>query len=267
MTLEVDAAALTEGARAGLALGVLDREKAVWTLKDMDGVGFRSLWDAPRCPQTPADWEAVLAAYAAARQKYVADKARDEESARRGDQARKEADARKEAEKQERMAAAAARFLADPSARALSVYTYGVGVERNLSFPPGTEVYEEAVRRDRADKDALAAARRDWVETHGSDFLKKAVAAGYDCQRRYVTERAALELPGFAVDFDDNASWKSRSCPSEAALELALSLAAFGAEVVWLTDAPNADAEPYFEPCEAVAVCGYLGKYGAVRPL
>jgi hypothetical protein len=127
---------------------------------------------------------------------------------------------------------------------------------------------EEAARRKEteekaaAEKKAAAEEKAAWVQAHGSDFLKRVHALGYDCQRQYVTERAEKELPDFHVDFDIDFSWKSRSCPSEEALEMVEELISKGynAEVVWLTEAPGLD-----EPCEAVVVHNYLGKYDLIR--
>lgn len=122
------------------------------------------------------------------------------------------------------------------------------------------EAEEEERQREHEVREAE---RTVWIAEHGSDFLRRATAAGYDCQRRYVTERAALEHPGAVVDFEDEAEWRSRSCPSEAALDLAERI---NGEVVWLTSPPRAsrddDAYDYdrFEPCEAVWV-KFLGKY------
>jgi hypothetical protein len=110
--------------------------------------------------------------------------------------------------------------------------------------------------------------KRTWIEQHGSDFLRKAcLQAGHDCQRRYAIERAALEYPGYTVDFDDAAGWKARACPGEMALDEAL---AVGGDVVWLTSRPSAEVgdwpeEEYWEPCEAVVIQKYLGRYDLVR--
>lgn len=134
----------------------------------------------------------------------------------------------------------------------------------------------ERLRRERV-KAETEAAKTAWVQAHGSAHLKRACAGGYDCQRLYVTERAALEAPGFAVDFDDTAGWKSRACPSVEALDIADSVTAGlgSVEVVWLTEPVTEKAEvrgdyyePYedeFEPCEAVIIRGYLDKYALVR--
>lgn len=114
-------------------------------------------------------------------------------------------------------------------------------------------------------KEARLAERATWVATHGSDYLKKAIGAEYDCAKQYVTERAALELgTGFKVDFGKTINWDRRSCPSEQALDLALELQGkgFNAEVVWLKDY---EGETPLETREAVAVRNYLGKYNVVH--
>jgi hypothetical protein len=80
------------------------------------------------------------------------------------------------------------------------------------------------------------------------------------------------------VDFDGKAEWKPRSCPSEKALDAvdaAIALGLGNAEIVWLTDPPQArkprcDEPDYgygyeFEPCEAVVLRGYLNKYDLVQ--
>ena len=125
------------------------------------------------------------------------------------------------------------------------------------------EVAEQAqAKAQRETKAQREAEKLAWVQAHGSAFLQQAVAAGYDCQRRYVEERAGIEHPGFVVDWEDRAEWRSRSCPSEAALALAL---AVRGEVVWLTRAPVEEPEEYWEPGEAVVLRGYLGAYDLVK--
>lgn len=137
--------------------------------------------------------------------------------------------------------------------------------------PKNARYYEQ--QRDDAIR-SLEAAARDaaksaWAAAHGSPRLQRALAAGYDCQRLYVQERAALEAPGFFVDFDNEAEWKSRSCPSEAALDICDSAQIPGAqvEVVWLTDLPrNMPGAPFvFDGCEAVAVTRYLDRYTLIK--
>jgi hypothetical protein len=120
-----------------------------------------------------------------------------------------------------------------------------------------------AAQAEAVERDVRIADRAAWIGAHGSEFLRKACDAGYDCQRRYVTERAALERPGFTADFDDRADWRDRSCPSEVALDLAL---AAGGTVVWLTRPGRELGEPeYWEPCEAVVIRQYLGSYDLIK--
>lgn len=118
-----------------------------------------------------------------------------------------------------------------------------------------------------AEKAARLAERAAWAAEHGSSRLRKCVEQGYDCQRLYVVERAAIEHPGYTVDFDDKAAWRSRSAPSEAALDEAKRV---GGEVVWLTRSPapdgiDQDLYDEDEECEAVAIRGYLGKYDLLK--
>jgi flagellar biosynthesis GTPase FlhF len=125
---------------------------------------------------------------------------------------------------------------------------------------------EEAARREEREKE-----KRQWIAEFGSDYLKRAVKLGYDCQRQYVTERAEKEFPGFDVDFDNYADWRSRSCPSEEALEIVEDAQERGfatAKVVWLTDPPykwNDYEDGEYEAREAVVVENYLGKYTLVK--
>lgn len=161
--------------------------------------------------------------------------------------------------------------------------------DADLAFDSNSPVYAEAVRRrdadllakveaERVEKAAaakVAAERREWILAHGSDYLKKTHAAGYNCQRVYVTERAALEYPDYALDFRNEADWKARACPSEVMLEEALRV---NGRVVWMT-APGAtlrkawnlecrkenykETDP-FSQCEVVVV-RFLGQYDLVK--
>jgi len=128
-------------------------------------------------------------------------------------------------------------------------------------------VYEVAAAKAQAAKakaQAAAEAKALWIETHGSAHLRRASLHGYNCQRRYVTERAALELPGYELDFDDRAEWKSRTCPTEEALDEVDRLKELGhtASVVWLSEADDLDEG---DEREAIVVSGYLGKYTLLR--
>jgi len=123
--------------------------------------------------------------------------------------------------------------------------------------------HEANERKREAEKAAREAEKQAWVQQHGSDHLRRACAAGHDCSRMYWRERAALEYPGYVVDIEDEASWKSRACPSIDALdERDAVLAAHpgaDAEIVWLTAMPldhkaEDEDEDEFEACEALTV-------------
>jgi len=104
-----------------------------------------------------------------------------------------------------------------------------------------------------------------WIKAHGSDHLRRATATGADCQRLYATERAALEAPDWNLDFDDNTEWKSRSCPSMAALDLldeANTLGLGKAQIVWLVIDVD-ECQPMSN--EAIALIDYLDKYTLVK--
>lgn len=153
------------------------------------------------------------------------------------------------------------------------------GGELEAAYAAAKERAFHAQREERAQKDAEQAEReaakqaklderRAWALQHGSVRLQKCISAGYDCQRLYVTERAARDHPQYALDFDDNAAWRDRSGPSEAALDEA---ARVGGTVVWLTHGPAADHDDDDdetpEPCEAVVIRRYLGSYDLIRVL
>lgn len=120
---------------------------------------------------------------------------------------------------------------------------------------------------ERAQRQAEAEAEKArWISEHGSARLRKAFEAGYDCIRLYLLERAAHEYPGFVLDFDDKAEWKSRACPSERALDIEEATKASHPHahvwIVWLTKPPCAEHpdsegdydDRYYEPREAVVV-------------
>jgi hypothetical protein len=121
----------------------------------------------------------------------------------------------------------------------------------------------EAEHRKELEKATVEAEKVAWVRANGSDHLRRCVEAGYDCQRLYVTERAALEHPGYLVDFDNRADWKSRACPSPDAMDEVES-AGGDAQVVWLTEPPSGSDEEDFDECEAVIIT-ILGRYRLVK--
>ena len=134
----------------------------------------------------------------------------------------------------------------------------------------------EVAERDRlaAEEKAKAdAEKKVWIAEFGSDYLKRATALDYNCQRQYVTERAAHEHPDYTVDFDSDADWNDRACPSMDALEEVEALVAAGvnAEVVWLTS-PTHRSESYedeanWESREAIVIRDYIGKYDLVKEI
>lgn len=122
---------------------------------------------------------------------------------------------------------------------------------------------DEAARE--AEKTRRVAERTAWILQHGSSRLKKCVEQDYNCQRLYVVERAAVEFPGYVVDFDDKAAWKERSGPSEAALDEAKRV---GGAIVWVTRFSSSDDPDRYDEddeYEAVVVRQYLGKYDLVK--
>lgn len=129
------------------------------------------------------------------------------------------------------------------------------------------EALEKKAREEEAARAAREKARSEmlsWIEAHGSDHLRRASKGGYGCTRMYVRERAALEYPGFEVDFDDIAGWKERVGPSLEALEVAEK---WDAKVVWLTSpayATGDEDEDSWGAREAVVVEDFLGKYDLV---
>jgi len=134
--------------------------------------------------------------------------------------------------------------------------------------------------REREEQKAAAQAAWDaemrrWAAEQGSDHLKLCLEGGYRCDRIYVLERAAVERPGWIVDFYDRAGWKERTNPSLEALIQARdeTIDTTPVRVVWITAPPRADpGEEFgeelgeeFEPREGLVICGYLGKYDLVR--
>jgi hypothetical protein len=143
--------------------------------------------------------------------------------------------------------------------------------ERVIELREAAERAEkEREAAERAEKQRRIEERRVWALAHGSARLRKCVEQGYDCQRLYVVERAAMEYPGYVVDFDDAAEWRARSGPSEAALDEA---ARVGGEVVWLTRVPYDDGAPeeylaaWEGEVEAVVIHDYLGRYDLIKTM
>jgi hypothetical protein len=178
-----------------------------------------------------------------------------------------------------------------PEAFALLMHEADAKAKRKARKDAEWQAKEAAEQADKARREAEALAKREaeetaraeveaakaaWINTHGSDHLRRAFAREHNCQRMYVLERARQEALGYTVDFEGNAEWKARACPSEAALDEAARIEALGlgeVRIVWLTSPARAERLEYyddpgeFEPCEAVVVRDYLGKYDLVRQM
>ena len=101
-----------------------------------------------------------------------------------------------------------------------------ITVERALNYVQelvkSVEEREEERKKKEAKKEAEEREKAEWIKKHGSQHLQEAFARGYDCQRMYITERVAKELPGYIVyKYDGRDEWElyNRSCPSQEALE------------------------------------------------
>lgn len=108
----------------------------------------------------------------------------------------------------------------------------------------------------------VAKDKTTWISKFGSEHLQRGIAAGHDCSRLYLTERATLEYPNFVLDYEKCADWKSRSCPSVNALDLRDTFLeqheGVTVTIVWLTSPPRSIREERsyenFEPCEGIVI-------------
>jgi len=123
-----------------------------------------------------------------------------------------------------------------------------ITVERALNYVQelvkSVEEREEERKKKEAKKQAEEREKAEWIQAHGSEHLKEAFARGYDCQRMYITERVAKELPGYIVyKYDGRDEWElyNRSCPSQEALEEVKRMEAQGYHPVvkWAKLAPS----------------------------
>ncbi len=234
------------------------------------GQEVENIFSAFLVPETPVDWMALVYGFESQRQAKIADEARiAAERATKQAAALAKCDA--DLERVEGMTDAEL-LIRRRELHYLVELPYGRSADqqsRRNALVARAEAIEQAIAdkkesAERAERQRQDAHRAAWIMGHGSEFLRKAVDAGYNCQRRYVTERAALEHPGYVVDFDDAATWRSRSCPSESALIVAL---ADGGTVVWLTRPVTVPGDDYgeVEPLEAVVITAYLERYTLVR--
>ncbi len=242
------------------------------------------IYHAPFAPDSVENWHALLASFAEVNAPLVAE------------QAEKEAAERKrlhegwDADLALLRRAVAENVDVDEERRALpyfpsSKYPLQPYAEHAATYPHRDEYIALAAQYDRqraARVQAVEEARRaheeeqrkqrewekrEWIEAYGSAHLREAFAAGYDCQRLYATERAQREYPSYTLDFDRNAEWVSRSCPSPEALAEANRV---GGRVVWLTasaKAPDDNDMVEWEECEAVVVESFLGRYVLLREI
>jgi hypothetical protein len=133
----------------------------------------------------------------------------------------------------------------------------------------------ESVQKEREAKERAAKEREAkeekaaWIQSFGSDRLKRAFAKDYSCEKQYITERAEAELGSeYQLDYDDEFEYKNRSCPSITALDEQdrienLKLKNCIVKIVWVTkdrSDSNSDEEYENEEYEAVKV-EYLQKY------
>lgn len=252
-----------------------------------------SCWQAPFVPVSGAEWDALIAQYAQAI-RDAADKHRRELQERMSCRLTELRETARQIQADPLAFARKHRYFSKPGpspylsaadkpklphldgyaeAVELAEAIHAAYAKARAEVDEAERIEREAmIATERAERERLDAEKRDWIARHGSDYLRRACGAGYDCQRKYVLERGALEHPGYTLDFEEAAAWKARSCPSERALAEAERV---GGTVVWLT-APPRDTPPAndyevdydeFEQGEAVVIRGFLGKYGLVRQL
>jgi hypothetical protein len=177
---------------------------------------------------------------------------------------RAEAEAKRRiAEAQRRAAEAEAeaeRRIAKAEQRVAAAEQRAAEAERRATEAERRVAEATAERQFQAEKKA-------WIDAHGSEHLRRAVARGHDCTELYIRERAKIEAPKFVVDIHNRAIWKEVDCPSVKALDVADEAEKLGlgeAQIVWLIARAD-DGECKSDLGEAVVVHDYLGKYNLVR--
>lgn len=188
-----------------------------------------TLQDAASCDQIMQKIEKLLDAKEAAKQTEREKTERDAEQAERE---RPEREARETAQAEENRIAKEARDAAQAAQAAT----------------------------DKAEREAAKAEKLNWIEAHGSEKLRKGTAAGYNCQKQYIIERAGHDIGAeYVLDHAEEIKTKARSCPSLTALEEAervAEIAGYTAKVMWLPDGfRDNDPEAYMgydDPCEAI---------------
>lgn len=131
-----------------------------------------------------------------------------------------------------------------------------------------------AERIRQLERETAEAPMREWITAHGSPRLQKALAAGVDVERPYLQERVATSLPGFRLDWGDDATLDD-GYPSEDALDEAEALRSQGhnAEALICTSWPDEDGYDQCNPyndgsAEAIAIWQVYGsKHRAIKVL
>lgn len=141
----------------------------------------------------------------------------------------------------------------------------------------GIKERERQEAKKKAKKERLENEKKMWIESKGSDYLKKAFSLGHNCQRKYATERAQLEFPDYMLDFDNESTWNDRNNPSEESVNIVWELKKkynnTCIEIVWLTNPTRntTDNNEYydncdsFKPCEAITIQEFLSNYNLVK--
>lgn len=116
---------------------------------------------------------------------------------------------------------------------------------------------EEREEKKEAEKKRQEKEDFNWIEQFGSEHLKDTINLGYKYKKTYVVERVKMELPGFEIDFGDDADWNERVSPSKKAIDEVKKYLDkdYNAEIIWLTRPISFDDYDYynqFEACEAI---------------
>lgn len=137
--------------------------------------------------------------------------------------------------------------------------------------------------REKAEKEAreaeAEAEKLAWIELYGSERLKLAIKHKHPIDRIYAIERASSEHPGWDIDFYDDAEWDDRTNPTLGelqALEEAIKRTDLVVRLVWLKapgrNTPRDDRyydydNEEFDPCPALIMRRFLGKYDLIKEL
>jgi hypothetical protein len=110
--------------------------------------------------------------------------------------------------------------------------------------------------------------KNNWIEQHGSQYLKDCLNLDIKANREYVIERASKEFPDYEVDYNDNADWNDILSPSESIVNELKILRKNGVDsfIIWLKKPIETNYYDYdYEPKEAILIQNYLGKYNLIK--